>query len=98
MAIGDVVADIVAADTDIQPASGIEWMMVAFATTVGTLFDWQVYDGTNEVQLIDSDVAELGAVSGPYKPGLQLAVDNATYLRTANGVQTGYFYSGLVIG
>jgi hypothetical protein len=85
MARGDVVSDIVAlaasANQDVQPASGVEWVIKSFASNANTTSYIRYTDGTSTVWAAQASAVATGA--GP--PGEVMCIfTNANYMNIRN--------------
>lgn len=94
MAAGDIIAAIItAANTNFQPASGVEIVLFGVGSNNIASAGFNAYDGTNTSQLaIVQDVYYQG-VTGPHKSE-KLGITNTLYIRT-NATAANYVYSGV---
>ncbi len=82
MARGDVVADVVSVSasgtTDVQPASGVEWVIKSFGSNANTTSQIRYWDGSGGAWITN---ASLTATNG----GECMAIfTNANYMRLQN--------------
>lgn len=103
MAVGDVVSDVTAsvaaaANSDFQPAAGVEVLMFAFGSSdlSGTApdgipdMDVKLFDGTNEAIIMNENTATLWG-------RVKVFLTNTNYLRMTNTSASGanLSYSGI---
>ena len=96
MAIGDAIAVVLgSAETDRQPASGVEEQITAIVKG-GTTGAPAIYDGSNTAEIIVPgnqtnldvvDAAQAGVASG----NMALMITNSVYLRKTTASDTVYF-------
>ena len=86
MAVGDAFAVILGtATTNRQPAVGVEEQVSNLAIG-GSTDRWQVYDGTNTIDIIPTGSAGLNATAR----NMAMMITNSVYLRKSGTADRGY--------
>jgi hypothetical protein len=82
MARGDVVSDVVSINasstTDVQPASGVEWLIKSFGSNGNSTSQIRYYDGSNNAWIVDA------SQSAPNGGECTAIFTNANYMRLQN--------------